>query len=290
MRQGGVLVIALAITVMMTACIGSAEIAGAHEAPTVAPEFVLIKPTNTCNCPTGSTAVAPRDPFSLTTTPLSRDATPEPGTGIPVDTATPGAGAVSTVANLAITATPQPVIYEIPVYRGAGTLSPGWSLTHSWSVTYSLATPGRSISGTHAIAMQAEQDYGTLFFANTPDSGREYSRTQVIGVRMWLNGGDRTILPSDLAFTVLGSNVYTYNVIGDTSVPTTTQMFFSESRLDELGLMHPIPTNTWVELDIDLDSLIYDPDYKYVTAFYIKTDIGFRQTVYIDNISMVMVK
>ena len=73
-------------------------------------------------------------------------------------------------------------------------------------------------------------------------------------------------------------------------MPTTTKMFFSESRLDELGLMRPLPPNTWVELDINLDSLIYDPDYKYVTAFYIKTDIGFRQTVYIDNISMIMVK
>jgi len=290
------IVIALAITIMLTACAGNADtgLAGANVAPTVAPEFKSVDPANK-----GSTAVVLRDPFSLTPSPISNDATSAPADAAktsnpPANATTPSVDATAWVTTApimpAITATPQPVIYEIPVYRGAGTLSPGWSVTRSWAVTYSLAAPGRSLSGTHAISMAAQADYGTLFFGNTSDSGREYSRTQVIGLRMFLNAGDQTIMPGDLAFTVLGSNAYTYYVIGDTSVPTTTKMFFSESRLDELGLMRPLPPNTWVELDINLDSLIYDPDYKYVTAFYIKTDIGFRQTVYIDNISMIMVK
>ena len=40
---------------------------------------------------------------------------------------------------------------------------------------------------------------------------------------------------------------------------------------------------------VNLDNLTYDPDYKYVTGFYIKNDAGFLQTVYIDDVNLLMI-
>ncbi len=283
-------VVALCMTVAMTACENTDDAGGS--APTVAPEFVLSGTKRAAR----ATPLPTTDHFTKAATPTASDMTVESPAETPTLPPTPDAGATAMAAanDLAkskITPVAQPVIYEVPIYGGGnGKLSPGWSVTQSWKLDYNLEAPGRSISGSKALSMIATDDYGSLFFVNLPNSGHEYSRTHIVGLRMFLNAGEGTITPGNLAFTILGSNVFTYYVRGDNSVPTTTQMYFTESRLDELGQMRPLPPNTWVELDIDLNQLLYDPDYKYLTSFYIKTDIGFRQKVYIDNISLIMIK
>ncbi|MCL5996497.1 MAG: hypothetical protein M1546_10660 [Chloroflexi bacterium] len=129
-----------------------------------------------------------------------------------------------------------------------------------------------------------------LFFSVLPNARQTYLRDRVIGVSLWLNGGENTITTEDLMITLVGSNAYAYGVSGDTSVTVNDQLFFSETKLYDLGVNRPIPPNTWVELVVYLDKLPYDPDYKYLTGIYVKNEKGFLKTVHIDYLSVLMVK
>jgi hypothetical protein len=37
-----------------------------------------------------------------------------------------------------------------------------------------------------------------------------------------------------------------------------------------------------------LDDLEFDPPYRYVTGFYLKNDIGFRNTYYVDQVALLL--
>ena len=63
---------------------------------------------------------------------------------------------------------------------------------------------------------------------------------------------------------------------------------FSETRLYFLGINRDIPPETWVNVEVWLDDLQYDPIYEYVTGFYIKNDEGFGQTFYVDAVRIIM--
>ena len=80
---------------------------------------------------------------------------------------------------------------------------------------------------------------------------------------------------------------------GDRSVAATPESSdadssFSETRLYFLDIKHTIPPDTWVEVVVWLDQLIYDPPYKYVTGVYIKNDQGFFNTFYVDHVSLLV--
>jgi hypothetical protein len=77
--------------------------------------------------------------------------------------------------------------------------------------------------------------------------------------------------------TVLGSNSYTYWVEDDISVKSIYEPVFSETRLYYLGVNRTIPPNTWVKVELWLDERIYDPDYRYVTGFYIKNEASLNK-------------
>ena len=46
----------------------------------------------------------------------------------------------------------------------------------------------------------------------------------------------------------------------------------------------------WVEIEVWLDGLEFDPDYQLVTGVYIKNAAGLRQTFYVDQLSLVMLE
>jgi hypothetical protein len=198
---------------------------------------------------------------------------------------TPSSGS----ASISITAQPGSVerLTEIAIFKG--TLNAGWTLSNSKAVTYTIGA-AHGISATAPLAWTPQEDYAMFYFALTPQTRQVFARKQTVALRLWLNGGDQSIDPTDLALTILGSNAYTYTVAHDKSVPVTDKMNFMETRLGELGIQHTIPANTWVEVEVVLDQLLYDPDYKYVTGFYMKNDVGFRHTVYLDNIRLVVMQ
>ncbi len=152
------------------------------------------------------------------------------------------------------------------------------------------ATTTVAHSGRSSLAVTPREDFSTLFFVVNADSGERYPRDELLGVSLWLNSGENRVELDDLALTVIGSNAYPYWVAADRSVSINERSFFSETRLYYLGLNGPIPPNTWVELQVWLDDLPYDPDYRYVTGIYLKNDEGFRGTVYLDDVNLIRLK
>lgn len=169
-------------------------------------------------------------------------------------------------------------------------LNANWSLENSRSLKYNAKDSAQSKSGTVSISVTPQQDIGTLYFSVRKDAKENYLRSRVWGVSVWVNSGRGTIGVDDMAMTVVGSNQYPYWVSDDKSVLLDKVHFFSESKLYYLGVMREIPPNTWVELVVQIDKLPYDPDYKYVTGVYLKNGTGILNTVYIDRLTLLLIK
>ncbi len=147
--------------------------------------------------------------------------------------------------------------------------------------------------GAVAIEVRPEEDYGALFFTVQPDATERYPLDEVLGFSFWLNSGPQVLDTADLAVTVLGSNELPYWEAGDDSVfgelsNAPDAETFSETRLYFLDINRSIPPNTWTRVFLWLDELEFEPDYEYVTAFYIKNNEGFLGTFYIDQLSLLV--
>jgi len=168
-------------------------------------------------------------------------------------------------------------------------LNENWIILENTGMTFDAASEERVNSGQHAISFTPEVDFGALYFAVKPETNTTYPFNEVIGIDFWLNSGDDFLQLDELAIAVIGSNDYYYWVEGDDSVEFPAGETFSETRLYFLGLNRSIPPDTWVEVYLPMDSLIYDPEYRFVTGFYLKNDEGFANTLYLDDINFVMI-
>jgi hypothetical protein len=168
-------------------------------------------------------------------------------------------------------------------------LAPGWELLINEGMEIDDNQTATLHQGEAALAVTPKTDFARLFFAVTKDNLNIYDRSRVLGLSIWLNGGDHWIELSDLAVTVVGSNYMTFWNPNDRSVYIDDKFPFSETRLYFLGFNNAIPPNTWVNVELLLDEREFDPYYNYVTGFYLKNDEGYRHTFYIDDVSLIMV-
>jgi hypothetical protein len=168
-------------------------------------------------------------------------------------------------------------------------LSPNWNLSAGTGMRVDPENSTYVHSGNVSLAMTPQRDFSKLNFYVSQNSTLIYPRDQVTAISFWLNSGNDTVILSDLIVRVLGSNTTPYWVANDNSVPIDNDILLQETRLYFLGLNKTIPADTWVEVTINFDNLTHDPDYKYVTGFYIKNDAGFLRTVYIDDVDIWMI-
>jgi hypothetical protein len=187
---------------------------------------------------------------------------------------------------LATPTPPRRQIVDLVIYDE--TLDPGWSVANSWGVTVELTSTAHVYTGAVAISVTTLEDYGAIFFTVLPDAQRAYPTSDVVGVSLWLSGGDGPLMPEDLAVSFVGSNEYPYWLRGDTSVQAAEQSPFSETRLSFLGFDRSLPPGAWKDAVVWIDRLLYEPDYTYVTGFYVKSDRDFRQTYYIDRVALLV--
>jgi hypothetical protein len=144
-------------------------------------------------------------------------------------------------------------------------------------------------NGRHSLAVSPEAPGGRLIFAVVPDAEEAYLRDNVLAVRFWLYSGDDYVGTEDLSVTILGSNEFPYWVEGDDSVQVDDSLpTFSQTRLYFLNVEEDIPPETWIQIEVWLDDLIFDPDYHYVTGVVIENDEDFLRTFYIDDLELVI--
>ncbi|MGB9738475.1 MAG: hypothetical protein ACP5UR_11795 [Chloroflexus sp.] len=176
-----------------------------------------------------------------------------------------------------------------PVYRDA--LSTGWSIANSALLTSVTLTETQVVAlGRYAIAVTPSESTGILFFTITPESGIELRRDRVAALRLRLSGGNLPIANDAMTIAVVGSNRFSYWTPNDDSVTlsgrvtNSTEPLFPETRLYFLGLNRAIAPGEWAEIYVWLDDLIYEPEYTYVTGFYLKTSNDLVPQYYVDQI------
>lgn len=180
---------------------------------------------------------------------------------------------------------PTPVYETLPIYEDG--LAPNWAVQRTNGVAIDLFSDHVAHSGKASLAMTPKVGYSLLLFTVKENASETYPRSDVLGLSFWLNSGEDTLNPNELAVTVLGSNAYPYWVLDDTSVKNVVEPVFSETRLSFLGVNRSIPPNTWVQVELWLDDRVYDPDYLYVTGFYIKADTTVLHTIYVDDVQLI---
>lgn len=237
-------------------------------------------PTTVAPTPT----IAPFFQERPTATPfvLSPTRTPLP-TQLPANATTATVAASNDVSNLQI----------VPVYRDS--LSPGWSVANSALLSSLSLTQTNVVAlGRAAIAVTPSESTGILFFTLTRESGLELRRDHVAALRLRLSGGDLPLANDAMTISVVGSNQAPYWMPDDTSVTlegrvtNSTEPLFPETRLYFLGLNRAIAPGEWAEIYVWLDDLIYEPEYTYVTGFYLKTSSDLVPQYYVDQIEFLV--
>ncbi|MCS6887620.1 hypothetical protein [Chloroflexus sp.] len=181
----------------------------------------------------------------------------------------------------------------VPVYRD--TLSAGWSVANSALLSSLSLTQTNVVAlGRAAIAVTPSESTGTLFFTLTRESGIELRRERVAALRLRLSGGNTPIANDAMTISVVGSNRVPYWEPNDDSVTlegrvtNSTEPLFPETRLYFLGLNRAIAPGEWAEIYVWLDDLIYEPEYTYVTGFYLKTSSDLVPQYYVDQVEFLV--
>jgi hypothetical protein len=231
-----------------------------EQPPTVSPFFAGGRPV-------ASPVVITRAPTATRRPTSTPDASPA------------GAGAVQ--------AAPGFQIIELVIYDE--TVAADWTAENSWGVALDLSDRSYAYSGSVAAAITPWDDYGAFFLTLQEGAESSFLITDVLGVSLWINSGEDILVPNDLAVAVVGSNNYPHWVSDDDSVPLDDRRF-SESRLSYLGINQTLTAERWFEVIVELDKLLYEPDYRYVTGVYVKNDEGVRQTFYVDRVVLLLVE
>lgn len=166
-------------------------------------------------------------------------------------------------------------------------LDENWFTLPNDEVEIDLASTLLVHQGRTSIALTPLSDFVPMSLGVQENSTEVFSASQVVSLNFWL-ASDDVITLDDLVVTLFGSNDFPYWVEGDESVYIDGEFPFSETRLYFLGLNHTIPAHTWVEVIVVLNDLIYDPEYEFLTGFYLKNDAGFLNTIYLDDIRLMM--
>jgi hypothetical protein len=172
------------------------------------------------------------------------------------------------------------------------TLQPGWSLKQSFQTDYDLKQTEYVDNGRYAIEASPKVAIGTLFFTVNKGSPA-YRHSDARGVRFRLSGGSEAIANDALTVAVVGSNAQPYWVADDNSVKiegrvTQELPLFPETRLYYLDINTAIPAGTWVDVVVWLDDLQYEPEYTYVTGFYLKTERDVLPVFYVDQVQLLL--
>lgn len=186
-----------------------------------------------------------------------------------------------------------------------------WLLTGSPNSDWVEQDNNQIHLGDYALAAKLSQPGDHLFFHVAENAQGQYHRDRVYGFGFWLYSGTEEIAPDDLSIIVAGSNVYPYWRADDDSLDAQEVLTFSGRRLYGLDFTRPLPPNTWIQVEVILDELSYDPlyltesettaaseeddeefiidpNYEYVTGFYIEAVGHLAQTIYIDDVQILL--
>jgi hypothetical protein len=256
---------------------GSADLAGTPiETPTLLQTEAIT--TEAIAIETVSTEVVSTEAVS------TQEITSAPSSG-PTQTLTPTPSPTIT-PTATQSPTPTAAYRIVPIYYED--VDDKWAVKYSEMMRYNEKDATAAHDGSRSLSFTPLAGFGQLLLTVRQTAKEEYLRSQAVGVRFWLYSGEQEVAPSDLTVSVLGSNRFPFWIKDDHSVEGDQEPVFPETRLYYLDINQTIPPDTWVEINIWLDELIYEPEYQYITGIQIKNDAGFLGTVYIDQVELLM--
>lgn len=202
---------------------------------------------------------------------------------------------IATAMSTAVVPTPTPGYREVIIFDDQ--LSPGWTTNYSEQVALEtqdtthwfeqLGDRTDIDSGAVSMLVTPEEGWGTIRFTLEPGATTSYARDEVQGISLWLNSNNSYMSNDALVVTIVGSNDNTYWEPNDTSALTQVG-YFPEIPLYDLAVNDSIPPNTWVQVILSMDRLLFGPDYEHVTGIIIKTKSFQSRAFNIDRVSLLV--
>jgi hypothetical protein len=184
-------------------------------------------------------------------------------------------------------------LQTVPIYTDQ--LLAGWSIEHDSKLQCGTTNQSFVYTGNSAILCSVIGEDAILRFSVGPEIQGGYPHARVAGLRFFLSSPREIIDFDALAVSMQGSNQQSYWSATDQSVhiegrdlDAADQPLFSETPLYFLGVNRAIRPGEWVEVTLWLENQIYDPDYAYVTGFYLKTDKSLLSSFAVDKITLLM--
>ncbi len=194
-------------------------------------------------------------------------------------------------------------------------LHPNWQTHAAPGMKLSLEAVSHVHSGIYALSISpltnndeeiqgrpeiTDLEENQLAFRVSPETTDWYRPDRLAGISFWLNTGLNQVEPGDMTLIVTGSNIQPFWAKGDESAGGPDEIeTFSGKRAYSLGIEHTVPPETWVEVYVSLEELVYDPDqdntlieapeYAYFTGFYlVLNNVKQFQPFYIDDVELVV--
>ncbi len=214
-----------------------------------------------------------------------------------VATATPTAPAILTRAPTATSAAPTPAFREVLIYDEQ--VAPGWTMAQSENVILEpestvhwfedLDRANQIDSGAISLLVTPDEGWGTIRFTLETDAPVSYTREQVEGVSFWLNSNNSYMSNDALVVAVVGSNENQHWEADDISALTEVG-YFPEIPLYDLAINDAIPPNTWVQVVLSMDKLLFGPEFEYITGVVIKTKSFQNRAFHVDRVALLVAR
>jgi hypothetical protein len=176
-------------------------------------------------------------------------------------------------------------------------LAPGWTVDYSEQVTLDLENTthwfesmdqAKGIdAGAVTMLVTPAEGWGTIRFTLQPDTPVNYPRETVQGVSFWLNSNNSYMSNDALVVTIVGSNENIYWQPNDNSALTKVG-YFPEIPLYDLAINDAIPPNTWVQVILSMDKLLFGPEYAHVTGIIIKSKSFQNRAFHLDRVALLV--
>ncbi len=169
-------------------------------------------------------------------------------------------------------------------------LNNNWSLEKSYGMEYDPNSQIAAYQGRRSLELRPTEGYGKFSFTVKEGSEEVFLRDEVLALSFWVYSEEDFIDNQDLLVRVKGSNEYAYWVDDDNSVELTdpSRPLFPSTRLIYLGIQDTVPVGTWVNVEVWLDDLLFEPEYEYITGITIINDEDYDRTFYIDNVQLIL--
>lgn len=178
------------------------------------------------------------------------------------------------------------VLVDIPIYSDQ--TNSNWILHSGAGVFYVFQEAMEVHDGKYVFGLTFQKDDGYFDFHVRQGTTTEFLRDDTYGVHFWIYSVSQPLARRDIGVGIYGSNDVPHMSSNDASVDQTQFDPFFGNNEDAylIGLNRDLPANTWIEIELPLDSLEYDTNYTYITGIRFRNNSGFKGKILIDNLSL----